>query len=163
MLEKSSKTIQYIAYFTLFTISQAISVIGQYITIPYKNLSYFGAMKMALPYAWVNWFFLTFAINIGHENTLVTPTQNIFLLIILQFTFLLIMNHYYLKQEIYTSDIVAFFILLFSYGISFDHTISKLLGYKIATDPKKPKKSAIKKSKNKHKRNHKRVRFTQPT
>ena len=162
MLESSSKTIQYIVYFIVFSISQAFSIIGQYVTVPYKNLSYWGSMKMALPNAWINWFFVTFAINIGHANKLVTPTQNIFLLIIMQFIFLLIMNHYYLKQDIYTSDIVAFFILLLGYVISFDETVSKLLGYNKKTHSKNTKKSSLKKKKNRNNNRPKRVRFTQP-
>ena len=80
----------------------------------------------------------------------------------MQFIFLLIMNHYYLKQDIYTSDIVAFFILLLGYVISFDETVSKLLGYNKKTHSKNTKKSSLKKKKNRNNNRPKRVRFTQP-
>ena len=93
MLENYPQYIQYTSYFVLFLIAQSFSIWGQYVTLPFKSLTYWEAIKMALPYAWVTWFFMTFAINIGHSNDLVTPTQNIFLLIILQFSLILIMNY----------------------------------------------------------------------
>ena len=123
---KTSKLLQYITYLILFIIGQCLSMWGQYVTLPYKSLTYFQGLKMALPYAWADWFFMTFAIDIGHTYKLVSPSQNTFLLIITQFTLVLLINKYYLKQNIYRSDIIAFFILIIAYSISFFSLISNL-------------------------------------
>ena len=122
----NSKPLQYITYIVLFIVAQSFSMVGQYISLPYKNLTYYQSLTMCLPFAWINWFIMTFAIDIGHTYKLVSPTQNIFLLIILQFTLVLIINQFYLKQKIYRSDIAAFIILLVGYFISFFHLFSKL-------------------------------------
>ena len=86
------------------------------------------AYKMAIPFAWIDWVFMTLAINVGDKYDLVSPTQDIFVLIIVQFTLLLIINQYYLKQDIFRSDIIAFFIIMIGFCVSFFHIVSKLLG-----------------------------------
>jgi hypothetical protein len=69
---------------------------------------------------------MTFAINIGNKYKLVSPTQDTFLLILLQFSFLLVINKYYLQKRINNSDIYAFFIILFGYAVSFFHLVTAL-------------------------------------
>jgi hypothetical protein len=81
---------------------------------------------MAIPFAWISWVFMTFAINIGNKYKLVSPTQDTFLLILLQFSFLLVINKYYLKKRINNSDIYAFFIILFGYAVSFFHLVTAI-------------------------------------
>ena len=127
----NSKPLQYLAYLLLFTIGQCFSMWGQYVSLPYKNLTYYQSLTMCLPFAWIDWFFMTFAVDIGNTHNLVTPTQNIFLLIILQFTLVLLINNFYLKQNVYRSDIFAFVLLLAGYFVSFFHIFSKLLGVTI--------------------------------
>jgi len=127
----TSKPLQYIAYLLLFVTGQSLSMWGQYVTLPFKNLTYWQAFTMAIPFAWADWFFMTFAINIGNKYELATPTQDTFLLIILQFTLVLLINQFYLKQKIYRSDIIAFGILLIGYFISFFHLVSKALNLPI--------------------------------
>lgn len=156
MLTNYPRYIQYSIYFLLFLIAQSFSIWGQYVTLPFKSLSYWDSIKMALPYAWVNWFFMTFAINIGHSNDLVTPTQNIFLLIILQFCLILIMNYFYLKQHITRSDIIAFAILIVGYFISFYHIVSNMFGIPIPLHSSHGEKNVKNKKKNKK---NKKVRF----
>ena len=112
------KIVLYIIYYILFIIAQAFSMWGQYITLPFVSLSYWEAFSMAIPFAWTSWLFMTFAIDIGNKHNLVTPTQNTFLLIILQFGFLLIINKFYLKKKINNSDIYAFYLIMFGYLIS---------------------------------------------
>ena len=136
----TSKPLQYITYLVLFIVGQSLSMWGQYVTLPYKHLTYFQGLKMALPFAWADWFFMTFAIDIGHKYELVTPTQNTFLLIILQFTLVLIINQFYLKQKIYRSDIIAFLILLFAYCISFFSLFSYAIGRKVENKVEKKDK-----------------------
>ena len=127
----TSKPLQYFVYLSLFVIGQSLSMWGQYVTLPYKNLTYFQGLRMAIPFAWADWFFMTFAIDIGHKYKLATPTQDTFLLIILQFTLVLLINQFYLKQKIYRSDIIAFLILLVGYFVSFFHLLSLALGRKV--------------------------------
>lgn len=133
--QNQNKIIYYIVFIFLFIIAQSASMWGQYVTLPYKKLTMWEAYKMAIPFAWLDWFFMTFTVYIGDKYNLVTPTQDTFLLIIIQFALILIINNYYLKQTIYRSDIIAFFIILLGFFVSFTHLISKI--YKISI-PKHP-------------------------
>ena len=114
-----SKTPHYILFLFLFVVAQSFSMWGQYVTLPYKSLSMWEAYKMAIPFALLDWIVMTFVVKIGEEFKLVTPTQDTFLLIIIQFILVLVINHYYLKQKIFRSDIIAFFIILLGFLVSF--------------------------------------------
>lgn len=120
-----SKLYQYSIFILLFIFAQSLSMWGQYVTLPFKNLSMWEAYKMAIPFAWMDWFVMTFVIKIGDEYNLVTPTQDTFLLIIIQFALILLINRFYLKQDIFRSDIFAFFIILLGFYVSFSNIISK--------------------------------------
>ena len=99
-----SKLPYYILFLCLFIAAQSLSMWGQYVTLPYKNLSMWEAYKMAIPFAWLDWIFMTFAIMVGDKYELVTPTQDTFLLIIIQFC-----------------------LILFGFFVSFSHLISKIV------------------------------------
>ena len=116
-----SKLPYYALFLFLFIVAQSLSMWGQYVTLPFKNLSMWEAYKMAIPFAWMDWLVMTFVIMIGDKYELVTPTQDTFLLIILQFSLILIINRFYLKQPISRSDIIAFFIILAGFFVSFIH------------------------------------------
>lgn len=123
-----SKIIYYIQYLAAFIIAQSISMWGQYFTLKFPKMTMMEAFMRAIPFAWADWFFMTIAVGIGHKHKLVTPTQDTFLLIIIQFVAILIINHFYLKQAISISDIVAFFTILVAFVISFKQLASRLLG-----------------------------------
>jgi hypothetical protein len=166
----TSKPLQYIVYLLLFVTGQSLSMWGQYVTLPFKNLTYWQAFSMAIPFAWADWFFMTFAIDIGHRYKLVTPTQDTFLLIILQFSLVLLINQFYLKQKVYRSDVIAFGILLIGYFISFFHLVSKALKIPIPEQHTEEKENASKKVKKyngnkklkKKGKKNKKVKFTEP-
>lgn len=120
-----SKLPYYALFLFLFVVAQSLSMWGQYVTLPYKSLSMWEAYKMAIPFAWLDWVVMTFTVMVGHEYDLVTPTQDTFLLIIIQFCLILVINQYYLKQKVYKSDIIAFFIILIGFFVSFLHLVSK--------------------------------------
>jgi hypothetical protein len=101
---------------------------GQFVTLKYPNMGMFDAFKMAIPFAWLDWVFMSMAVNIGDKYKLVTPTQDTFTLITLQFTCILIINYFYLHQPLFRSDIIAFFIVLFGFAVSFNNILSKALG-----------------------------------
>ncbi len=126
-----SKLPYYILFIFLFIVAQSLSMWGQFVTLPYKNLSMWEAYKMAIPFAWMDWLVMTFVVKLGHEHELVTPTQDTFLLIIIQFCLILLINHFYLKQKATLSDIIAFFIILLGFFVSFFHIVSKIFGIKI--------------------------------
>ena len=125
----------YILFLFLFILAQSFSMWGQFVTLPYKNLSMWDAYKMAIPFAWLDWVVMTFTVMVGHKYELVTPTQDTFILIIIQFSLILLINQYYLKQTATRSDIIAFFIILFGFFVSFLHLISKLFGIPIPEHP----------------------------
>ena len=126
-----SKLPYYALFLFLFVVAQSLSMWGQFVTLPYKSLSMWEAYKMAIPFAWLDWVVMTFTVMVGHEYDLVTPTQDTFLLIIIQFCLILIINQYYLKQKVYKSDIIAFFIILIGFFVSFLHIVSKAFGIPI--------------------------------
>lgn len=127
----------YALFLFLFIVAQSLSMWGQYVTLPFKNLSMWEAFKMAIPFAWMDWFVMTFVIMIGDKYELVTPTQDTFLLIILQFSLILIINSFYLKQTINRSDIIAFFIILIGFLVSFVHIVSKVFNIPVVVHPNK--------------------------
>jgi uncharacterized membrane protein len=126
-----SKLPYYVLFLCLFIVAQSFSMWGQFVTLPYKKLSMWEAYKMAIPFAWLDWIVMTFTVMVGDKYELVTPTQDTFLLIIIQFCLILIINQFYLKQKVTRSDIVAFFIILLGFFVSFLHLISKLFGIKL--------------------------------
>jgi hypothetical protein len=106
---------------------------GQFFTLKFPHISMFAAYKMAIPFAWLDWLFMSVAVNIGDKYKLVTPTQDTFTLIMLQFTAILIINHFYLHQPLFRSDIVAFFMILFGFAVSFNNMLSKVMGRPVPT------------------------------
>lgn len=130
----SGKTpMNYFLWFIAFVCAQASSVWGQFVTLKFPNMGMFAAYKMAIPFAWLDWLFMSIAVNIGDKYKLVTPTQDTFTLITLQFTAILIINHFYLHQPLFRSDIVAFFFILFGFAVSFNNMLSKALGRPVPT------------------------------
>ena len=91
---------------------------------------------------------MTIAIGLGHKHNLVSETQDTFLLIITQFILVLLINHFFLKQVLSKSDIIAFFVILLAFAISFSSLVSKLMGIPI---PKKVKKNENEEVEHKHK------------
>ena len=106
---------------------------GQFVTLKYPNMGMFAAYKMAIPFAWLDWVFMSVAVNIGDKYKLVTPTQDTFTLITLQFTAILIINHFYLHQPLFRSDIIAFFLILFGFAVSFNNMLSKAMSRPVPT------------------------------
>ena len=127
--DASGKTpLNYLLWLLSFICAQAASMWGQFFTLKLPNISMFAAYRMAIPFAWLDWLFMSMAVNIGDKYKLVTPTQDTFTLITLQFTAILIINHFYLHQSLFRSDIVAFFMILFGFAVSFNNMLSKVLG-----------------------------------
>ena len=125
--------LNYLLWLLAFICAQASSMWGQFVTLKFPNMGMFAAYKMAIPFAWLDWLFMSVAVNIGDKYKLVTPTQDTFTLITLQFTAILIINHFYLHQPLFRSDIVAFFMILFGFAVSFNNMLSKVLGRPVPT------------------------------
>ena len=130
-----SKLHYYALFLFLFVLAQSFSIWGQYVTLPFTNLSAWNAFKMAIPFAWLDWLVMPFVIKLGNKYELVTPTQDIFLLIIIQFSLVLIVNHFYLKQDIFKSDYIGFFLILAGFFVSFNNVISKMFNIPIPKHP----------------------------
>ena len=134
---QSSKLTYYLAFAILFVIGQSLVMFGSFISLPYKNLSMWEAIKMTLPFVWINWLFLTFAIMLLHKYSLFTNTQFLFTLIVFQFCATILINKFYLKQVINVSDYFAIGILIIAYVISKTHLFSKFFNLPIPEDEKK--------------------------
>ena len=114
-----NNVMQYIKYFLTFFAGQAFNIWGQFFTLKYNNISMFQAYIRAIPFAWVSWFFMTIAIGLGDKHTIVTPFQDVLVLIIMQFVVTIMVNKYWLNKNISRSDILAFIIIVFGLYVSF--------------------------------------------
>jgi hypothetical protein len=126
-----SRLPHYILFLILFTISITLSSWGQYVTLPFKDLSMWQAYKMAIPFVWIEWIIVTYAISFQDKYNLFTPTHIILLLMVIQFITVLIINKFYFKNNTYISDIVGFIIILLGFLISFFNLFSKALNLPI--------------------------------
>lgn len=127
----------YVKFFGFWLTATIISIIGMYANLKYPNETMLQALSMALPFAWVDWFFMSLAMNINDKYKIMNPTQDIMFLIIAQYTILLILNHFYLKQKVTISDLVAWPIMLSGFAVSGFHLVSKLLGRKVVKKSKR--------------------------
>ena len=147
-LDKQSTPVKYIAFLLMFVLAQGSSMWGQYFTLKFPKMSMIEAFLRAIPFAWLDWAFMSIAVYLGDRYALVTPTQDTFLLVIVQFISIVVINTYWLKQELSISDIECFFIILAGFYISFNNTVSKALGIKIEKKKKKDDNEDKKKNEN---------------
>ena len=148
------KSYQYLLYFITFIIGQAFSMWGQYFTLKYPNMTNVQAFKAAIPFAWVDWFFITIAVGIAKTKKLFTETQDIFILIITQFCLVLLINRFYLKQAIDRSDFVCFAVILLAFLVSYQNLLSYATGTPIPEKILKATGRETKSKKNKKKKNN---------
>lgn len=138
--------INFALYWGLMIIASVVSTWGTFVSLPYEHLGQWEAIKMALPFAWVDWIFLTIAINIGNHHSLATPLQMKFGITMLKFFLIMLFTKYYLHSDISRSDIIGFIIVFLAFLLNEFHGMSFLLGRKPEED--KPKEaSAIDKPK----------------
>ena len=124
-------------YWFLMIMAAIISTWGTFVSLPYEHLGQWDAIKMALPFAWVDWIFLTLAIYIGNLHSLATPLQMKFGITILKFFLIMLFTKYYLHSEISRSDMVGFVIVFIAYGLNVTGTVSKYLGIPVEKQEEK--------------------------
>lgn len=117
------KLILLIVFITFF-IGQIFAMLAAFITLPYKNITLWEAYKMAIPYAWVDWIFMNYGLNLNHEYKLFSHDQTVFLIIIIQFVVVILISKFYLKKEIHRSDFAGLLILVFGFIVSEYHLFS---------------------------------------
>jgi len=137
ILDGLPKAAHYGAFLLMFILAQASSMWGQFFTLKFPNMGMVEAFLRAIPFAWLDWFFMSLAVFIGDRYKLVTPTQDTFLLIIIQFISILVINAFWLKQSLTKSDIACFFIILLGFYISFTQAVSKIMGLPLRKDDEK--------------------------
>lgn len=137
ILDGLPKAAHYGAFLLMFILAQASSMWGQFFTLKFPNMGMVEAFLRAIPFAWLDWFFMSLAVFIGDRYKLVTPTQDTFLLIIIQFISILVINAFWLKQSLTKSDIACFFIILLGFYISFTQALSKIMGIPLRKDDEK--------------------------
>lgn len=126
----------YLLYFILFISAQAFSIFGQFIFIPYGNLSLWESYKMAIPFGWIAWAFMVLSVYISDKYNLTTNGENIFLIIISQYIIFSLINKYYLKETETTSDNIGFLFIFIGFCISYFNIISSIIN-----DPNKDDKN----------------------
>ena len=146
-----------VLYWSFMIIAAIISTWGTFVSLPYEHLGQWDAIKMALPFAWVDWIFLTLAIYIGNLHSLATPLQMKFGITMLKFFLIMLFTKYYLHSEISRSDVVGFGIVFIAYGLNVTGTVSKYLGIPVEkhddkkgekpTEPKTPPPTTAKEAK----------------
>ena len=120
-----------VLYWGFMIMAAIISTWGTFVTLPYEHLGQWDAIKMALPFAWVDWIFLTLAIYIGNQHSLATPLQMKFGITMLKFFLIMLFTKYYLHSEISRSDVVGFVIVFIAYGLNVTGIVSKYLGISV--------------------------------
>jgi len=130
-MNKNLSALQYFEFFGPWLLSTCISIVGMYAHLKYPKETMLHALAMALPFAWVDWFFMTIAMNANNKYKILNPTQDTMFLIICQYTILLILNRLYLKQKVTWSDLIAWPIMLLGFAVSGLHLFSKLTGRKV--------------------------------
>ena len=133
-------------YWGLMIIASIISTWGTFVSLPYEHLGQWDAIKMALPYAWVDWIFLTIAINIGNKHSLATTLQMKFGITMLKFFLIMLFTKYYLHSDISRSDVVGFVIVFLAFLLNEFHGLSLLLGRKPEEKEKEKKEEKEKTS-----------------
>lgn len=126
-----------VLYWVFMVIAAIISTWGTFVTLPYEHLGQWEAIKMALPFAWVDWVFLTLAIYIGNQHSLATPLQMKFGITMLKFFLIMLFTKYYLHSEISRSDVVGFVIVFIAYGLNVTGIVSKYLGIPVTKNETK--------------------------
>lgn len=124
-------------YWGLMVLASIVSTWGTFVSLPYEHLGQWAAIKMALPFAWVDWIFLTIAINIGNQHALATPLQMKFGITMLKFFLIMLFTKYYLHSDISRSDVVGFIIVFIAYLFNEFHGISWLFGLKVPPEHEK--------------------------
>jgi len=130
-------------YWGLMILASIVSTWGTFVSLPYEHLGQWEAIKMALPFAWVDWIFLTIAINIVNHHSLATPLQMKFGITMLKFFLIMLFTKYYLHSDISRSDVIGFIIVFFAFLLNEFQVISLLLARdkeekekdKVATPP----------------------------
>lgn len=135
-----NRALQYLLYFVVWISSEAFSMWGQFSTLKYPNMGMVEAFLRVIPFAWADWGLTTVAVWLADTYGLMTPTQDTFVMIIVQFAMILIINKLWLKQVVTRSDIAAFVMILVAFYVSFTQAASKLLGRKVQKKPKGRKK-----------------------
>ena len=134
------KTYYFILYIILFIISQILTLTAAFITLPNKNLTNWEAYKIAIPYTWLGWLFLTYGVYIVNKHKFISPSQIIFLIIFIQYTLVIIANKFYLNENPTFSDLFSFGLIFLGYLISVNRFVSKALGIPIEEENIKEKK-----------------------
>ena len=135
-----NRALQYLLYFVVWISSEAFSMWGQFSTLKYPNMGMVEAFLRVIPFTWADWGLTTVAVWLADTYGLMTPTQDTFVMIIVQFAMILIINKLWLKQVVTRSDIAAFVMILVAFYVSFTQAASKLLGRKVQKKPKGRKK-----------------------
>ena len=119
-------TLYYVAYFALVLIGQSFSMYGQFKPLPFKSLSQWDGLKMALPYAWVDWIFMTGAGYIDSLYNLTTPNQKMLTIVVVQSSLVILIDKYYFQNKILVSNIVGIMFMITGFYISIYTVISSM-------------------------------------
>jgi hypothetical protein len=92
-----------------------------------ENLSQWGIFKMAIPYAWLARIFQTQALTLENNYNIMGANNLVFLLIVSQFFFVVLLNHFYLGEKTTRSEIFAIFLLIIAYSVNNYNVVSNLL------------------------------------
>lgn len=111
--------IYWILCLVLIFLGQGLNVVGSFVSVPYKNLTFWEAYQMSMSYIIVQRIFLASAIYINHAHSYISNNQIVFLMLCIQFIFTLLINAYYLKKTLSRSDYIGMVLFVLAYYISF--------------------------------------------
>lgn len=112
------KDILYWIYLIILLVGQIFNVIGSFIGVPYKNITFWESYNMSLPYILIQRICSSIAIFYIHKFALFTNNQIVMMILLMQFIITIILNNIYLHNKNTTSDYIGIVILIIAYYIS---------------------------------------------
>jgi len=113
-----TKDIFYWVYLIILLVSQILNVIGSFIAVPYKHITFWDSYKMSLPYIIVQRILSNIAIFYINKFALFTNNQIVMMILLMQFIITLIFNIVYLHNKNTISDYIGITIIIIAYYIS---------------------------------------------
>jgi len=120
------KEILYWIYLFILFLGQIFNVFGSFVSVPYKNITFWDSYTMSLPYIVLQRIFSNIAIYYIHTFSLFTNNQIVIIILLMQFILTLGLNNIYLHKNNKLSDYIGIIIIMIAYYISIYGVITSI-------------------------------------
>jgi hypothetical protein len=120
------KEILYWIYLFILFLGQMFNVFGSFISVPYKNITFWDSYMMSLPYIILQRIFTNIAIHYIHIFSFFTNNQIVLMILLMQFVITMGLNNIYLHNKNKISDYIGIIIIIIAYYISIYGVITSI-------------------------------------